>query len=250
MRWTMKLVAIGLCVLAGAQGARGDEKANEFLKKCVAALGDEKKILADKKGKYQLEGSFQIQGMDVEFSMETTYDGPNKEATEMTIKVAGMEIPLRQIKNGDKVKMIVNKMEQQLPQEAIDELHQSTIQQRVIRVAPILDEKMDAKIESESTKVNGVETVVLSVRSEKLKEVKIYFDKKTLLMVKLDSEGFSQEMKKCNQEQIFSEYKEVHGYKRPLKLEVIQDGKPFMKATGSNHQILEKVDPKLFDISD
>src|SRR5207249_1792438 len=96
-------------------------------------------------------------------------------------------------------------------------------------------------------KVGDNETVGVSVTGKDVKEVKLYFDKSTHLLAKVERMGTApMSTDEVKQEIFLSDYKEVQGMKRPTKTVMNNDGKKFMESTVTEQKYLEKLDDKDF----
>jgi hypothetical protein len=97
-------------------------------------------------------------------------------------------------------------------------------------------------------KVGDKETVGLQVSYKDRRDVNLYFDKKTGLLVK--SETRSKDVMGGNQEftaeTFFSDYKDQGGVQRPTELEMKRDGKDFAKMEITEYQGHDKLDASTF----
>src|SRR6185437_16134443 len=76
-------------------------------------------------------------------------------------------------------------------------------------------------------KVKGKDTVGVQVTKKGFRDVNLYFDKKTHVLLKAEYQAVDDATKReVNQEKFFLEYKDVgDGFKVPAKLEIHNDGK-------------------------
>src|SRR5207253_9470400 len=95
------------------------------------------------------------------------------------------------------------------------------------------------------SKVNDKPVVGVKVAAENHRELKMFFDKESSLLLKtehtLDESG-----KEVVQEEYYSDYKEIEGYQRPRKLVVFRQGKKILEAELVEVTYLDKVDETLF----
>jgi hypothetical protein len=238
----LALTAAGL-LLVPVAGARAQDDPKEIIKKAITAHGGAEKLNKYKAGKYASKGTLSIAGMDVEFTNKSVYMFPDKARSTISIDVMGMSVKITQTVRGDKISTRVNDMEQELPENAKDEMKLSLVTQRIIMLTPILDDKAFELKTVGDAMVNGKPAVGVEIKIKDGKPVTVYFDKESSLMVKMERQGLDpsggQEVK---HEIYYSDYKEFDGVKRATKMKIDHNGQKFMEATVSEIKLLEKVD--------
>jgi hypothetical protein len=98
--------------------------------------------------------------------------------------------------------------------------------------------------------VRDKEVVGVAVKSKGFKDVKLFFDKQTGLLVKTARQGLSPEGKEVGAELIYLEHKKFDGILRPSKAELYMDGKLTTTTELVELKHLDKIDKKEFDVSD
>ena len=78
------------------------------------------------------------------------------------------------------------------------------------------------------------------------KEFKLYFDKESGLPVRMVAKVAGFMGGEFTQETTFSDYKEVEGIKKAMKIVSKRDGEPFTEQQITEFKVLDKVDPKTF----
>ena len=79
------------------------------------------------------------------------------------------------------------------------------------------------------------------------KDVSLYFDKQTGLLVKITRQALdAQTGQEVSEERIIQEYQDVNGLKTAKKVLINRDGKKFLEAEVTDVQFLEKVDDSTF----
>lgn len=97
-------------------------------------------------------------------------------------------------------------------------------------------------------KVDGRPALGVKVTRKDYPEVKLYFDKKSHLLVKSEfqTKAPEQKYKPVTSELYYSNYKEMDGAKVPTKLVMKRDGKLFVEAEVQNMKAAPKLDESLF----
>jgi hypothetical protein len=95
--------------------------------------------------------------------------------------------------------------------------------------------------------VEGKAAVGVRVRSRGHKDINLYFDKKTYLLVKVQRRMDDQiSPEEVNEERFLTEYQDVQGIKTPKKCVVFRDGKKYLDMEVVEAKYLEKVDDREF----
>ncbi len=250
----MRKWLLGLTVVALATGTGfAQDTAEAVVKKAIEAHGGADVLNKYKAGSASIKGEMAVFGMDLTFTGEMTYFLPDKYKMTINADVAGQKLAIVQIANGGKYKQTINNMATPLKEAERDELLQSAMLQEVSQLTPLLGgKKYTIKAEKDS-EVNGMAAAVVLVTAKGFKDTKVYFDKKTGMLVKTERKGLAPTMdepKEVIEETFLSDYKKVEGVFQPMKVVVQHDGKKFMTMTMSDSKLMEKADEKLFATDD
>jgi len=249
---------LGLAAAVLASGvAAADEKAEAVVKKAIQAHGGADALNKYKASKYAMKGELPVAGTDTEFTGDMAFMAPDKFRMDLTLEVMGMKVAVHQVAHGDKVKRSVKVGDMDVPagDDAKDEIKFAVAGRQAQTLTPLLDaEKFSVKA-GEDEDVNGKKAAVVVATPKGFdKEMKLYFDKESGLLVKTahkgkgPGEGGAQV--DVYQESYFSDFQKVNGIQVPSKVVVNHDGKKFMTATLSDYQVLEKLDDKEFTVDD
>ncbi len=225
---------------------RADEAAEKVVKKAVEAHGGEKALLAKKAGEMTLKMSMNLLGMDLDFTGNMAYMFPDKYKMTMNGEVANQKIAIVQSVNGDQLKMTVNGMVQPLDEKQKAELKDSVRTQEISMIAPLLDaSKYTLKAEKDA-KVGDCEAAVVTVSAKGMKDTKLFFDKKTGLLIRTQRTSLDEGGADVNEVSDLTDYKQVDGIQTPMTMKVLHDGKPFLTAKVTQLKYHEKLDDKKF----
>lgn len=242
----MKRLILPLLLCAALPSARADET-TDLVKKAVEAHGGEEKLKKAVAGEVAMEGSLNLLGAEMKFTTTVVYQLPDKFAMSMDVDAMGMKLEIKQVVNGDKVKSTLNKMPQKVGDAEKAELLAGLTTQEMSFIYPLLDAK---KYTLKLGKATEKEDELL-VTPKAGKETKLYFDKKTHLLVRMARKGMSPGGGgEVAEETSFSDYKKLDGIMTPYTLSVTHDGEKFMKAKVTEGKYLEKVDAKKFATDD
>jgi hypothetical protein len=241
--WTLAVLSIPN--VAQAQTAK------DILKKVVEANGGEETLKKYPAAKVAMKGTMDFMGMEVPIKVEGTYQIPGLKKSTITMEILGQKVSMVQIYNNGKGKMTVNGMNFPLMDAVKEEMKEESNLQMITSFFPLLDtKKFDVSVIEKPEKVDDKEVVGLLVKSKDRKDVKLYFDPKSFMCVKIARRALSPQQKEADEETILKDYKKFKGIPTAMKATVLMDGKKFMDTEVTEVEPLEKVDMKEFDVSD
>ena len=240
---------------ANAQDKPGiDAEAKKVIEKAIEAQGGKEALEKYPASSSKIKGQMSMLGMDIPFTGEIVTSGTDKVRTQLDAEVQGQKMEILQIVNGDKVKQTVSGAEQPLTDETKKELLQTPMVLEISSMTPLLKgDKYTVKSEKDE-KVGDADTSVVLITAKGLKDVRLFFDKKTGLMVKITRKslgiGDGPEPIEVTEETIVSDYKAVDGVKMPAKSVTMHDGKKFMTIEVTEMKLMDKADAKKFALDD
>jgi len=242
-------VALGLLVSANRPWSGGeDEKvARAILDKAIQAHGGEAN-LANVKAIY-LKGTGVLHaGGDLKFNGEWYLMGDSHSKVTVDVDVNGMNFRVIKVLSGDKGwQKLGDGATQALNAEDLTEEKATVYAQQLTTLLP-LKEKGVTLASLGEVKAGEQTLVGLRITRDKHRDVSLYFDNKTHLLVKLEmaTKDGGQELA---QEILFSDYKAIDGVQYAHKLEIKRDGKAFVEAEfGEVRLHAQKLDNSIFDM--
>jgi hypothetical protein len=253
-QWFLRLAV----VFAAAGVAAADEKAEAVVKKGIEAHGGADNLNKYKAAKFAMKGELSALGMDFDFTGDVAYSLPDRYRLNMTMDVMGMKMVINQVVKGDKVKNSVKVGDTIIPSDGDkekEELKAAAALQEAEQLTPLLDAKKFEIKAADDEDVDGKKAAVVVIKAKAVdKEVKIFFDKSSGLIVKTAHKGLGPgeggKSVEVYEESYPTEYKKVNGLQLPTKVVVNHDGKKFMSVTFSDYEVLEKIDDKDFAVDD
>ncbi len=251
----MRTICWTLCVLVIGgipTPLRADDKGLEIVKKAIEASGGKEKLSKYTAGTLKMKGTGSTMGFDITMHIDASYALPNmyKAVMSMEVKNLNQKLAMTQIVNGNRAKMTVNGMPVPLTEAVSEELKQSALMMNVTHLTPLLDPTYKVTASDKEIKVDGKDAVGIRVSSKDLKEMKLYFDKKTFYLVKVERDGLDQATgQNVLEEHFFSNYQKTpEGISHPMKMVILQDGKKIMEMETVDYKPLEKIELKEFDL--
>jgi outer membrane lipoprotein-sorting protein len=221
------LLACGvcLCLAWGLYGQEGGPRA--IIDKAIKAHGGAKKLEAIKAMHIKGKGKI-VSPMELPFTLELSIQPPDKLKANIDIEVNNMTIAVVQVINGKKGWASAMGMTKELEADELKEAREQFHVEKVTSLIALKDKSYKLSALGDA-KVGDREAVGVQVTKKGLRDVNLYFDKKTHLLLKSEYraiEPFSKQ--EVTQEKLYLNYKAVGGIQSPTKMVVNNDGKKFM----------------------
>jgi hypothetical protein len=221
--------ALVLAVVTPAQAQDKDAKA--IIEKSIKAHGGEKALARLGTSQAKAKGTVKIADQALPFAMESWQHLPNQSRVEIEIDVANMKIKAIEVYDNGKGWNSEDGMTKEADKEQLEDMKFSLYVARLTTLSPLLkDKSLELSLLPEE-KVNGKAALGIKVASKDQKDVKIYFDKESYLIVKVSRQALDPVNKgKVTQDDFYSDYKDFDGLKQAMQLVIQMDGKEFINA--------------------
>jgi hypothetical protein len=233
-----------LLFLARPVAAQGDVKA--IVDKAIKAHGGEEKLTKLKATRLKAKGTMSAMGADIAFTLQAANMLPDKVQSELKLEVMGQTIPIIQVYDGKKGWVSAMGEVKELEGDELKEMKDQAFGDYLDSIVPL---KTDKKLKIEKIAdemVEGKAAVGLKISSEGHKEVKMFFDKESGLLVKAQKRTKDPAMQEVNADVFYLAYKDVEGVKVAMKQLVKHDGKKFVEVEVTEVKLLEKLDDSVF----
>jgi hypothetical protein len=244
------LVAMGLGIALALPRASyaQDKDAQAVIDKALKAIGGTEKAKNLKAFTAKAKGNVEVMGMKLDFTLEAYSQLPGKAKAVLNISAMGQEIVIVQGFDGDKGWISVLGMVKDAEKEEIEEHKAMVHVESVTNLYGLADDKAMKLSSLGESKVGDTPVVGVQVTKKDQRDVNLYFDKKTHMLLKAEYRGMDPITKmECAQEKIFSEYKEfVPGLKLASKYIVNNDGKRFMEIEMTDITAVDRHDDSIF----
>jgi hypothetical protein len=244
------VVALFLAAGLGVRARAADDKDTKaILDKAIKAVGGEEKLSKVKAFHSKGKGKISFGDMENDFTTESTVQGLDHARQIFEGEFGGNKVRGEMVLAGDKGFRDFGGMKMDFDKDTIaNEKRTIYLQVLPMTLLPLKDKEY--KIETvKEEKVGGKAAVGIIVTPPDKKDFTIYFDKESGLPVKLVAKvtGFMGD--EFVQETFFADFKEFDGIKKATKIENHRDGKKFLEQQVTEFKVLDKVDPKTFEVS-
>ncbi len=238
-----RVVAVLLpAALASGDAARG------VVEKAIKAQGGAHKVAKLRVMRIKVEGTMNlIPGQPaIPFVLEDWWQMPDQYKTTSRFELGGKKLSQTQAIDGAAGWMQINGVTQDLPKQAVAEMREQKYAEDLDRLGFLADKRIDLASLGEA-KVGGRAALGVLVKSKGHRDVKLWFDKESGLLVKREHRVLdSGTGKEVTQEVAFSDYRETDGLKHYRALTAYRDGKKVVEARVVEMEFFDKLDRKVF----
>ena len=239
------LLALGF-VLVITLPARADDTAERAViaKALKAHHGDvdSAKVAA---ATIQIHGKIHAMGMAIPYTGTAFTGGPDRQKVDLEVDVAGMKIRIVNLINGNKGWAKIDKETKELDKDQIEDAKHQAYVNWIATVAPIKGKGFTLSSIGE-VMIEKKPAVGIKVSSKGQRDVDMYFDKTSGLLVKTEARARDEAGKEVTEEIFYSEFKDVQGTRQPMKFIVHRDGKLYLEADVTEYTLSDKLDDSVF----
>jgi hypothetical protein len=246
----MKLqTVLTLCVVFGmADPTLAQDDVKAVVERAIAAHGGAEKLDKFLAGRVQMKGAIAAQGGQVPFVSVVVYQLPDKVKNTTEFTLQGGSRPITQIMNGDKVGVVINGITQQVLPAQADEMKQAAHARKLRQLTPLLKDDKYKLATAAEKQIGGKSAVGVKVTAVGAREVRLYFEKGTDLLLAQERHSFDATGKPVEQQEIYSDYREAEGIKYPAHTAVMQNGERYIVSEVTSIKLFPKMDSREFTI--
>jgi hypothetical protein len=224
----LSLLVLGLFLVA-TSSLKAQDDLRAIIDKAIKAQGGEERINKHKAGTSKSKGTVDVQGMSIDFTEEAAFHLPNKVRSTQHLDINGKPFTVIVGFDGAKAWLNVNgnDVDEKLDKIA-DLMKEQVYLSEVTRLTTLKDKKFELSSLGE-VKVQDKPAIGIRVASKEHKDINLYFDKDTGLMVKIDHRTVDiNTQQEVNEERIITVFQDKDGAKEPKKAIVNRDGKKYI----------------------
>jgi hypothetical protein len=236
-------------LLAGG-AARADDAAEvkALLDKAIAAHGGADHLAKGKAVPTRIKGKVHALGDGVDYSGDIAPQLPDRMRFETSLTVMGTGLKIKTVVQGDKGWVALNDTVTEMPKEQLAESREQTHVSAVTRLVALRDKAYKLSPLGEA-KVEGKDAVGVRVEHEGRRDVSLFFDRKTGLLLKTETRGKGPTAgdSEFTAETLYDDDKKVGGSPVAHEVTVRRDGKPFFASENSDVRLAEKLGDSTFE---
>jgi hypothetical protein len=220
--------------------------ARTLIEDAAAAHGGQENLAKYAAARIKVKGSYVVQGQPVPYLGQSVYLMPDRVRSTVELTIKNVARTVEQIQNGDRSAMLVAGLAQQVTDAQAQELKMSLYCQNLARFVPLLkDSKYTLSTAGEKT-IDAKRALGVRVSHPGRKDVTLYFDADSHLLVMLERPGVDANGAKTDQQEFYTDFRTANGLKYAGKTRVVQNGKVTLESEVLEFQPLERVDAKEF----
>jgi hypothetical protein len=234
--------------LAVTAPLRADDAADAraIIEKAVKAHGGQDNLDKFTGHVTKFKGTLHAMGMAIPMTGEISMQGNDKVRVDVQVEAGGMKFHVINVVAGDKGWAKIGDDTKEMSKDELTEGIEQAHSGWVTTLAPLKGKEFKLSTVGEIM-INDRPALGVKVATKGRRDVDLYFDKETGMLVKSETrvkdEGSGQEV---TEESFPSDYKDVQGTKQSMKFTIKRDGKPFMEGEASEMSLVDKLDANLF----
>jgi hypothetical protein len=246
MRIILLTTAVAGLLFGLASNGRAQDNLRAIIEKAVKAHGGADRLAKLNALQVKAKGTLEIMGLTLPFTKETAaqLSGQFKEVMEMDVN--GVKVTATTVFDKDKGWINANGMNIDMDDKMVKELKEAVYQMTLGKFLFVDDKNYTLALLPE-IKINDGPAVGIRVSTKGHRDVSLYFDKGTGLMVKKEARAVDfQTQQEVTEETIIRDYQDKDGLKTAKKVEVLHDGKKIMEAEVLDVKFVDKLDDSEF----
>jgi hypothetical protein len=235
------LAACAAASLGAVAPAPAEDEAQAIVERAVKAHGGIDRLSRVRADRVSNQGVLVVNGRETPFTAETTVQLPNQFRN--VIRLEGdRKTVFVQILNGDKIYFTIDGQPQKVDDALAAELRETMQLNQAVRLVPLLTDKAYTLESLGEVMIDDQPAVGVKATVKGRRDLRLFFSKDTGLLIKTEHPVDDGAGKEVVQEEMYSDFEDVQGFRRPMKLAVFRNGKKIMQAEVVDVKYLDKVD--------
>ena len=243
---TLPVLAIVSDSVAEDDAAAARQKAMEIIERAIKAQGGDERIAKMQTMARRLKAKvFLPDGKEVPFQLDNVWQMPDRYRSTLTMSINNLPIVRTLIINGDKGWIDINGYAKELTPREMQEFKDQIYAERMCQLAPL--RRTDCKFMIlDEIKIARRTIQGINIERPGHRDVNLYFDKATGLLVKMEHVIMGANGLEASQEVYFAGYTSTRGPKHWRRIAVFNDGVKIFEAEVVRVRYLDKVDDRWF----
>lgn len=239
------LCAVLVAGLLAVPSRADDAEARAIIAKSIAAMGGEAYLGKFKATTSKMKGEINMMGMKIPFTGDVATQKDNQQRIIIDVEVMGMKFNVTEVLDKDKGWVKIGNDVMDMNKDKLAETLEQAHAGWVSSLVPLKDKAYTLSTLGD-VQVEGMPALGVRVSYQGRRDVSLFFDKKSHLLVKTETRAKDETTgQEVTDETFFSDY-QGNEAKMALKLSIKRDGKPFIDAQLSDIKLEEKLDDSVF----
>lgn len=229
-------------VAARAEGPRA------LLTRAIAAHGGQQRLAQARADRSLWRGTYHTGTDAVPFTNELTVQLPGQYKSVLRLSPGPVTVTVVLVLNGEQARFAINDKPQPMDGPTLAQLRQTLELESAMRLVPLLSDPAVALEPLGEATIEDRVVVGVGVQGRGQRGLKLYFDKKTALLMASECQLDGPKGKVVVQQVRYSRHRAIGGYVQPHKMTVYTDGKKVMEGELIGARRAERIDPAEFRI--
>lgn len=249
MRKSVAAVIVFGIALVSSIPSRADDKdaMRALVDQAIKAHGGEAVLTKFVAYTLRMKGTLHVQNMAIDFTGDMSTQGANQQRAAIDLEIGGQKVSVINVFNRNKGWVKLNETVLEMNKDQLEEAKEGAYASWLFSLVPLKDEAFTLAPLGEIN-VDNRPAVGIRVSHKGHRDVNLFFDKKTNLLVKTENRVKDEQAnQEVTQETFLGGYDDKGEIRKALKLTLRRDGKLFLEAEISELKALEKLDDSVFD---
>jgi hypothetical protein len=226
--------------------AASGQQPRELVERAIKAHGGADRLSRQRLMREQASGVVHAAGTTKDVTSETLIRHPSQFRNARTMRVSGKPWHITQVLDGDRGWLNENGVTSQAEERTLAGWREQAHAHYLATLTPLLAADKGYELAAlDEVKINGRAAQGIKVSCKGHREVRLWFDRESGLLVRKDFQA-REGGKEAVQEEVFSDFKEFDGLKRPTRVVISFNGVTQAELTITDVRFLDRVDDKEF----
>lgn len=223
------------------------DPARAILDRAITVHGGEQRLSRMHAATSKATGTLFLGDREATFSSTTFIQLPYQLKHMMTLDLDGRQTSFSQVLNGEKAQRQADGQLMSVDMAELREMREQLFAERVASLIVLKQPGFDIRFQGEAP-VKGRPTWHLRVGFKGHRDINLFFDKETGLLVKTETQVMDRTLnKEILQEKILTDYQEHEGLLSPRRVVVYRNGDKYLELQVLEHRRFERLDESLFN---
>lgn len=239
------LVAVALLFTLIGSG-RGDETAEIIIHRAIDAAGG-RRLARLRAVTWKGSGILHGPKEPIHFTHEVAVRRPDRARSIVRGQVGDRTVQIVTVLNASRGWAQIDHRTHPLKKEQLAEAREQRYADNVAELVDLIGTRYQLTALGESTLPGGQAVLGVKVSNKGHRDVWLFFDKKTGLLAKSEYRLKDDNNHELKQEAYFSVYKNFAGVRKPTRIVIQRDGKPYLEEDVTSYQLTETLPDQLFE---
>ena len=238
------LALFALCLVAPVATARPESSLTprQVIERAIVAHGGYEALAKSRAERISLRGTMFVGKTAVPFTNHQTLQLPGQYKSVVVIQQGERSHGIVHLLNGDEAMVVIDGQAQTVNSLHLSQLRQTLQLEQAMRLVPLLSDPGFTLLPGQDYGYNGGVVTSVRIQGKSQRELVLYFDQKTGLLVKSEHRIDGPGGKDILQEAFYGDYREVGGHRRAGKVTIQRDGQKVMEVELVDAQRVVRID--------